>query len=86
MNTQYVSIGDLEMHKRYLINYLERVDTQYGPAIKASLERENKNVDVFLPKSLHINDDEISSYYTGDEEMYLVYKDKNKRRFIIEFH
>lgn len=85
VQARFISIADLELNKKYLITNMEKTDTQFGMAIKATLEKDNKVFEVFLPRSVYMSDDKIAYYNSGEEEIFLVYKGKDKRRFIINF-
>lgn len=86
VSVRYVSVSQLSIGKKYKITHFENVDTKYGLSTKCSLSDETEGeMEVYLPKSVHLTDQQISGFNNGRDEIFLVYHGMNGRAFKISF-
>uniref|UniRef100_A0A2S2RAZ3 Uncharacterized protein n=1 Tax=Sipha flava TaxID=143950 RepID=A0A2S2RAZ3_9HEMI len=63
------SVGDLIIDHNYKIINLYVAQTKFGRSVKAIMEEtESERVEVFLPKSVSISDEEIDDYNDDDDD------------------
>jgi len=81
--TAFVSLANLTIGKKYLINDISKVQTMYGLRILVSLLGDNKRLlKTYLPKSIKLSDEYIELFNTNHvldrkSHLHLVYKGKN---------
>lgn len=87
-NVTNASISELDLDIPYCVITMKEVDTKFGPAATCMLRDDvtGGSIHVFLPKSIRITPGEIVEYNAGNvPRVSLIYRGKNKGRFIINF-
>lgn len=82
----YKNIGVLETNIRYVIRYLERVDTEHGKAILSVITDNEQNCfKVHLPKRYtHVfTDEDITNYKDGS--LAFIYLGKERNAYNLRF-
>ncbi|XP_025191595.1 uncharacterized protein LOC112591877 [Melanaphis sacchari] len=88
-NTRFMSVGDLTINFPYPIIRMENRDTQYGLTVHCVLEcgEDGGLIEVYLPRSIKIGDDEVREFNRGGENrmLNLIFKGRRGRSFNIGF-
>lgn len=83
-----MSVGDLTINKRYLVERFTRLETKFGGAILCALYDEETGgvIEVFLPKCVQLSEVEVDHYNTLPvKELAFKYQGKLGRSFKIAF-
>jgi hypothetical protein len=85
-----ISIGEMKVDEKYLIERFEKVKTKFGASIVVYIiEEENKKLwRIFVPKKFTESfDDDFINRYNAKEigEMYITYKGLSQKAFNIVF-
>lgn len=83
-----LSIGDLKKDVEYPVQSMKAVDTKFGPSVSCVLRDPDSGgaINVFLPKSVQLMDEEIAHYNLGEvAAVRLIFRSMSKRSFIIDF-
>jgi len=87
-NNINLSIGDLKKDVEYPVQTMKAVDTKFGHAVSCVLSDPDGGgaINVFLPKSVQLMDEEIAQYNLGEvPAVRLIFRGMSKRSFIIDF-
>lgn len=81
-----LSVGDLTEGKKYCISLLALTDTKYGRSLKCTLSDPDEGIlEVYLPKSIRLNEIEVDKFNQQTKETFLVYSGMRGRAFKISF-
>ena len=83
---QSMSVGNLIVDHKYRINKFTNKETRFGPATICSLIEGDTGIDVFLPKSVRLSDEEAHEYNERPvRELSLIFRGIRGKAFIINF-
>jgi hypothetical protein len=83
-----LSIDDLVIDIEYKIQSMKKMETAFGMTVSCTLEDPvmGGTINVFLPKSVNVTSEEAVSYNLGEvPPINLIFKGKNKNKFVIKF-
>lgn len=83
-----MSVGDLILNKKYLVEKLARLETKFGMAVLSALYDEDTGgvIEVFLPKSVQLSIDEEVFYNARlEKDLVLINEGKIGWSFKIKF-
>lgn len=84
---RYCSMAELVVDFQYPVKKFVSVTTKFGRAVKCTLQEENGEVEVFLPKSMQLTDKQISNFEndTTSKTLIFLYKGRIGRAFDVDF-
>jgi hypothetical protein len=86
-NVRFMSVGELDVGRPYPITRMINQETQYGRAVKCTIEDGGTGfIEVFLPRSITISDEEEALYNVdGNQTLSLIFNGRRGRAFNITF-
>jgi len=87
-NVLNLSIGELTKDIEYRVQSMDNAETKFGTAVACVLQDPTVGgiINVFLPKSVQLPNDEIQRYNQHEADpVNLIFRGMSKRSFIITF-
>ena len=80
-----MKLSDLNIGEPYKIDRLERINTKYGEATVAVLDKNGDRCKIFLPKRFNLSKEIIDVYNSDKNKTNLIYIGSVNERFEIRF-
>jgi len=86
-NVRFMSVGELVVGRAYPITKITNQETQYGRAVKCTIDDGQEGfIEVFLPRSIAVSDEEEALYNVdGNQTLSLIFNGRRGRSFDITF-
>jgi len=85
-NVKFISVRDLVINRPYPITRMQNKDMQYGRTVLCTLSGGGELLEVYLPRSIELADEEILEFNCRDQkDLNLLFKGRRGIAFNITF-